>query len=365
MSLAQIGEFSFIIAGLGLSLKATGSFLYPIAVAVSALTTLTTPWFIRASGPVANFVDRKAPLPLQTFVSLYGSWLQSFGSGSREKTTGSQIRRLVRLLVFDALLLAALAIGTALGVTRLSLYFEAKFAIAPTMARIVVVGVAIGLAVPLLAGVARLARRLGIVLALRALPVMQRSAPDLATTPRRALVLTIQIGIVLLVGLPLLAVTQPFLGGVYAPLLFAALLLALAVSFWRGATELHGHVRAGAQAILEVLVEQARLGGVAPTSVRPEPEQDPLARVRALLPGMGEPTPFELDEASPAVGKSLAELNLRGQTGATVLVIQRGLDGLLVPTASEVLLVGDRLALAGSRTAIAAAKHLLGAADAD
>jgi monovalent cation:H+ antiporter-2, CPA2 family len=84
-----------------------------------------------------------------------------------------------------------------------------------------------------------------------------------------------------------------------------------------------------------------------------------------LLPGMGEPTPFELDAASPAVGKSLAELNLRGQTGATVLVIQRGLDGLLVPTASEVLLVGDRLALAGSRTAIAAAKHLLGAADAE
>ena len=144
----------------------------------------------------------------------------------------------------------------------------------------------------------------------------------------------------------------------FSPLL-PALLLALAVSFWRGATELHGHVRAGAQAILEVLVEQARLGGVARSHARPEPEEDPLARVRALLPGMGEPTPFELDRESPAVGKSLAELNLRGQTGATVLVIQRGLDGLLVPTASEVLLVGDRLALAGTRAAIAAAKELL------
>jgi len=359
MSLAQIGEFSFIIAGLGLSLGATGSFLYPIAVVVSAITTLTTPWFVRASGPVADFIDRKAPLPLQTFVSLYGSWLQSFGSGTREKTTGSKIRRLIRLLVLDALLLAALAIGTTLGVTRLSQYFEAKFAIAPTMARIAVVAAAIGLAIPLAAGVARLARRLGIVLASRALPVDQRAAPDLATTPRRALVVTIQLGIVLLVGLPLLAITQPFLGGVYAPLLFAALLLALAVSFWRGATELHGHVRAGAQAILEVLVEQARLGGVARSHARPEPEEDPLARVRALLPGMGEPTPFELDRESPAVGKSLAELNLRGQTGATVLVIQRGLDGLLVPTASEVLLVGDRLALAGTRAAIAAAKELL------
>lgn len=358
MSLAQIGEFSFIIAGLGLTLKATGAFLYPIAVAVSALTTLTTPWLIRASGPVANFVDRKAPRPLQTFVSLYGSWLQSFSSGTREKTSGAKIRRLVRLLILDTLLLAALAIGTALGVTRLGLYFEAKFSLAPTVARIAVIAAAIALAVPLAAGVGRLVRQLGLVLALRALPVVEGAAPDLATAPRRALLITIQLGILLSIGLPLLALTQPFLGGVYAPLLFLALLLALCVSLWRGASDLHGHVRAGAQAILEALVEQARSGGTEPPSGPRAPDPDSLARVRGLLPGMGEPTPLELDGASPAVGKSLAELNLRGQTGATVLVIQRGLDGL-VPTASEVLLVGDRLALAGTRSAIAAAKRLL------
>jgi len=359
MSLAQIGEFSFIIAALGLSLKATGPFLYPVAVAVSALTTLTTPWFIRASGPVADFVDRKAPRPLQTFVSLYGSWLQSFNSSPRERTTGAQVGRLVRLLIFDALLIAALAIGAALGVARLSRYFEARFAIAPTMAKILVIAAAIALAVPLLAGVARLARKLGQVLALSALPAAEGAAPDLATAPRRALLVTIQFGIVLLIGIPLLAVTQPFLGGVYAPLLFAALLLALGVSLWRGASELHGHVQAGAHAILEVLVEQARLGGSAPSRARRDSDPDALAQVRGLLPGMGEPTSFELDTESPAVGKSLAELNLRGQTGATVLVIQRGSDGLLVPTASEILLVGDRLALAGTRAAIAAAKDLL------
>ena len=363
MSLAQIGEFSFIIAGLGLSLKATGSFLYPVAIAVSALTTLTTPWFIRASGPVADLIDRKAPRPLQTFVSLYGSWLQSFSSSPRERTAGARIRRLIRLLILDAVLLAVLAIGAALGVARLSRYFEARFAIAPTMAKIMVVAAAIALAAPLLAGVARLARKLGLVLALRALPAAEGAAHDLATTPRRALLVTIQFGIVLLIGIPLLAVTQPFLGGVYAPLLFLALLLALGVSLWRGASELHGHVRAGAQAILEVLVEQARLGGGARPQAPREPEQDSLAQIRDLLPGLGEPIPFELEAASPAVGKSLAQLNLRGRTGATVLVIQRGLDGHLVPTASEVLLVGDRLALAGTRVAIAAAQDLLRAAD--
>jgi CPA2 family monovalent cation:H+ antiporter-2 len=58
MSLAQIGEFSFIIAGLGLSLGATGTFLYPIAVAVSALTTFTTPWPFSSSQPLGRWVDQ-------------------------------------------------------------------------------------------------------------------------------------------------------------------------------------------------------------------------------------------------------------------------------------------------------------------
>src|SRR5262249_29441531 len=52
MSLAQIGEFSFIIAGVGQSSGATRDFLYPLAVAVSAATTLLTPWLIRAADPV-------------------------------------------------------------------------------------------------------------------------------------------------------------------------------------------------------------------------------------------------------------------------------------------------------------------------
>jgi CPA2 family monovalent cation:H+ antiporter-2 len=301
-----------------------------------------------------------APRPLQTFATLYGSWLQSFGMTPRERTSGARIRRLVRLLILDALLLAALAIGTALGVERSSQYVEARFAIAPTVARIVVTALAIALSVPLLAGVGRLAHQLGRTLALLALPAGEGTAPDLATAPRRALLVTIQLGIVLAIGIPLLAVTQPFLGGAYAPLLLFALLLALGISLWRGASNLHGHVRAGAQAILEVLVEQARTGGAARAVARVGQSQDSLAPIRDLLPGMGEPTSFELDVASPAVGKTLAQLNLRGRTGATVLVIQRGLDGLLVPTASEVLKVGDRLALAGTRAAISAAKALLG-----
>src|SRR6187200_934019 len=63
MGLAQIGEFSFIIASLGLTLKVTSDFLYPIAVAVSALTTLLTPFLIKSADGLVNWFDHVAPRP--------------------------------------------------------------------------------------------------------------------------------------------------------------------------------------------------------------------------------------------------------------------------------------------------------------
>jgi CPA2 family monovalent cation:H+ antiporter-2 len=61
MSLAQIGEFSFIIATLGLTLGVTNDRLYPIAVAVSALTTFTTPYLIKYSSPFYFWLEKHAP----------------------------------------------------------------------------------------------------------------------------------------------------------------------------------------------------------------------------------------------------------------------------------------------------------------
>ena len=60
-SMAQIGEFSFIIASLGLSLGVIGDFLYPVVVAVSVITTFLTPYMIRASAPCYNILERHLP----------------------------------------------------------------------------------------------------------------------------------------------------------------------------------------------------------------------------------------------------------------------------------------------------------------
>ena len=181
MSLAQIGELSFVIAGLGISLGATGAFLYPVAASVSVLTTLLTPAMIRASGGVAGFVDRKLPRSVQTLAGRYEAWSEWLRATSSRKT---------------------------------------------------------------------------------------RERDD---------------------------------------------------------------------------------GGLAE-----------LATVESTLRGLGAPVPIALSEPSRAIGATLATLDLRGVTGATVLMIQRGHD-VLLPTAGEPLRAGDVLALAGSTVAIDAARVLLGA----
>lgn len=60
-SMAQIGEFAFIIASLGLSLGVIGKFLYPVVVAVSVITTFLTPYMIQAADPAYAYLERKMP----------------------------------------------------------------------------------------------------------------------------------------------------------------------------------------------------------------------------------------------------------------------------------------------------------------
>ena len=73
LSLSQIGEFSFIIATLGVSLKVTSDFLYPIAVAVSAITTFTTPYLIKSSGSISEFIERNLPKSWIAGINRYSS----------------------------------------------------------------------------------------------------------------------------------------------------------------------------------------------------------------------------------------------------------------------------------------------------
>jgi len=352
LSLAQIGEFSFIIAGLGLALHATGEFLYPVAVAVSALTTLLTPWMIRASEPIAAWVDRKLPRPLQTFAALYGSWLEELRSRRPAATAMTGLRRLLRLLVLDAALIAAIIMVTSASMRGVVAFALDRLGLPEPVARALAIAAAIALATPFCVGVVRISRKLGLTLARLALPTEKDRRVDFAAAPRRMLVVTFQLAGVLLVGLPLLALTQPFLPGPSGALVLALVMVMLGVAFWRSATNLQGHVRAGAEVVLEALAAQSRPRSTTTTT-------DTLEQVHQLLPGLGALAAVRLDLGSVVIGRTLAQVNLRGRTGATVLAITRADGGVLVPTAGERLRVGDVLAVAGTHEAIEAAKAAL------
>jgi CPA2 family monovalent cation:H+ antiporter-2 len=347
MSLAQIGEFSFIIASVGVESGVIRGFLYPVAVAVSVVTTFTTPLLIRASGPAASFLDRRLPKPLQMFASLYGSWLEQLRASKSEERPRTRVGRLVKLLALDAALLGGIVVGVALGMDSLLALLEDRLHAPHWAGRGVLIALAMLVSLPFVVGIVRMARSLGMKLAEAALPPSAEGKLDLAAAPRRALVVALQLAVVFLVGMPLLAVTQPFVSAAYGAAVLGAVLAVLGVGFWRGATNLEEHVRAGAEMVVEALGKQSA-SARAPT----------LEEVLPLLPGLGPLTPVQLGAKSAAVGKTLAQINLRALCGASVITILRGKEGLK-PTGQEALRTGDVLALAGTHEAIRVAATLL------
>ncbi len=352
MSLAQIGEFSFIIAGVGVASGVIGDFLYAIAVAVSGITALLTPWLIRAAEPVAAFVDRKLPRPLQTFVALYGSWLERLRTSAKDQRNRSIIRRLVGWLALDAIVVAAIVIGASVEIDRVSAFIEEQLGLSDMLARLAVIAGAVVLSAPFWIGIVRVSRLLGWELASRAFPAANPQQPDTADAPRRLLVVTLQLAIIALVGTPLLAITQPFVPPLQGAVILILLLGLLAYSFWRNATNLQGHTRAAALILAEALAQRTR-------DARAAVEDQPSAQLDRMLVGLGSPEGVEILANSSVAGKTLAAINLRGLTGATVLAVRREGDTVLVPAGRDKLLAGDIVALAGTKEAIEAAKALL------
>jgi CPA2 family monovalent cation:H+ antiporter-2 len=352
MSLAQIGEFSFIIAGVGLTLGAVGSQLYPVAVAVSAITTLTTPWLIRASTRATQVIDAKLPKPLQTFVALYDGWIERLRS---KRETSSVVRSYVGWLVLDIIAAATLVIAVSVGFDRLTLWLADTLDIQRSAARIVVVAVAGALAIPLCAGILRATRGLAAHLATAIVPPGAPDTVDLGMAPRRMLLASMQLAGVVVAGLPLVALTQPFLPRYTALIALGIAVLVLGVAFWRTARDLQGHVRAVSQLVVEMLAAQVS----APLeSHHPHRTPDPHAAGTESLAAIANWERVEIPVNGTAIGRSLAELAVRGTTGATVLAIIHDGVGTL-PDAHAPLQAGDVLAISGSQEAIAAATQLL------
>ncbi len=352
MSLAQIGEFSFIIAALGLSTGATRDFLYPVAVTVSAVTTLLNPWMIRWSEPAAKWVDQHLPKPLLTFAALYNSWLERMRGGMEPAHAARGRRRRVLLLLVDIALLVGILAAASEWRGPIGRWIASLTGLSRTSARYVFLAAVVFLSGIFCYAIYRGARRLVLSLVEKAFPKAGPGQVDLAKSPRNALIVTLEIVILLVVTMPLLAFFQPFLPRFPGAALLLAVLVLLGISFWRRAANLEGHVKAVSQVIVECLMKQAEAKDA-------ETDEQALQPVRKLFPGLGHFVPLRLKTGSYCVGKTLGEMNLGNLTGATVLVILKGEGRSVLPTANDVLLEEYVLTLAGTPEAVEAAKKIL------
>lgn len=150
-SLAQLGEFSFIIAGLGVSLGVMRDFIYPVIITVSVITTFTTPYMIKAGTPAFHFLLKKLP-------SQFVEKINSFSAQDRDNTAAEQNewKRLIKELALRMLLYGVVLIALNLG----SHLFLDKFlnsrldSLSPFVRNIISVVVTIVLMSPFLVGFA-------------------------------------------------------------------------------------------------------------------------------------------------------------------------------------------------------------------
>ncbi len=107
-SLTQIGEFAFIIASLGMSLGVLDTTIYPIVVAVSVITTFTTPYFIKLADPACNFVERHLPKKLHFLINRYTT--QAASESENASLWSSLLRRYLWKVILYSIILIAITL---------------------------------------------------------------------------------------------------------------------------------------------------------------------------------------------------------------------------------------------------------------
>lgn len=341
MGLAQIGEFSFIIASLGLTLNVTSKFLYPIAVAVSTLTTLFTPYLIRSSDPLVSWFDRVAPARLVNRLALYTRWVGQWRESKQPSMVAKFSRRWTWQMILNCVLIAGVFIAATFAAkkppgwlpelpggaegTKAALWFAAMI-----------------LSLPLLIATYRKLEALGLLLGETAAQRFQNDPR--ATVIQNVIANTVPLAGVVCLGLLLLVLSRALLPSWRILIVLLIVILGVAVLLWRSFVKVYSK----AQNALEA------------TFAEPPPVKHDPAPLAGLLKA-AQIEPVTIVESSPARGKLIRELALRTATGASVVAIERAGNTNVNPGPDEEILSGDQILLLGRREQLEAArKSLLG-----
>jgi len=248
LSMAQIGEFSFVIATLGLSLGVISKFIYPIAVAVSVLCMAASPYLTRSADRLATGLRWVTPRSIRLLATSYSGWLENLKPVNENAALAAIFRRLLWHIAINVLLVVTLFMIGAY-VNSHNWDWFSMLGIGRDLRHTLIWACALFLSLPILTAVYRKAEALGMLLA--ELGISERFAGSYTQSIR--LVLARVIPLATLLGLALLV---SVLGSTILPprgvaLSLVLLGLVLAVALWRGLVQMHARLQAALKETLD------------------------------------------------------------------------------------------------------------------
>jgi CPA2 family monovalent cation:H+ antiporter-2 len=340
MGLAQIGEFSFIIAGLGLTLKVTSDFLYPIAVTVSALTTLFTPYLIKSSDTLVNWFDRFAPQSIATSLDVYTRWVGELGAKRPNQSAGKFARRWTWQIVLNMVLTAGVFIA-ALYVREKRPEWSGRMPVSQQWLDAALWVAALLISMPMVIASYRKLQALAILVGEMAVQNMPGTAPRSAV--KSVVSTSVLISGTILLGVVLLVLSAAILPSWKILIALLPIIAAITALMWRSFVKIYSKAQIS---IRETLAQ--------PTVIVPKSDS-PLT---GLLE-RGELASVAITPGSPANKRLIRELALRTETGASIVGIERAGVTTVNPGPDEELMAGDQLLLLGQRSQLERARSFL------
>ncbi|KPG77463.1 cation:proton antiporter [Pseudomonas libanensis] len=247
MGLAQIGEFSFIIAALGMTLQVTSDFLYPVAGAVSAITTLLTPYLIRGADPLSLKIAAVMPKRMSRVFGMYGEWLRSIQPQGEGAMLASMIRKIILQVGVNLALVIAIFFAGSYFAARIGGYLEGWIS-DPSWQKALIWGGALLLSLPFLIAAYRKLKALSMLLA--EMSVKPEMAGRHTQRVRRVIAELIPLLSLLVIFLLLAALSASILPTNKLLVLIAVVTAAVAAVLWRWFIRVHTRMQV---ALLETL----------------------------------------------------------------------------------------------------------------
>jgi CPA2 family monovalent cation:H+ antiporter-2 len=247
MGLSQIGEFSFIIAALGMTLQVTSDFLYPVAVAVSVLTTLSTPYLIRAADPLSHRLGALVPQRVARVLGMYGEWLRSIQPRGQGAMLASMIRKILLQVGVNLALVIGIFLAGAYFAERIGGYLT-TWVTGSAGQKALIWGAALLLSLPFLIAAYRKLKALSMLLA--EMGVKPEMAGRHTQRVRRIIAEVIPLLSLLVIFVLLAALSASILPTMELLLLIAVVAAAVVAVLWRWFIRVHTRMQV---ALLETL----------------------------------------------------------------------------------------------------------------